>query len=262
MRSSRTSPPATATARAGSPASTGSPSSSAEVPRIPFARLHQPKETVMPNVEIIGFAPSTYVRTARMVCEEKAIPYDLKPAPPHAPEVSAIHPFGKIPVMRHGDFELCESRAIAGYLDVTFPGPRLFPTEPRQAALTEQWVSLVNTRIDVTLIRTYLFAYIFPKTEDKKPDRAAIEAVASALADEIGLLDRAVAKGGYLAGDSFTFADINLMPILYYVRNFPEAAAAIAAGKALSGYYDRLAARDSFKNTTPPPPPAAQSQPS
>jgi glutathione S-transferase len=207
----------------------------------------------MSTVEIIGFAPSTYVRVARMVCEEKAIPYELEPAPPHAPEVCAIHPFGKIPVMRHGDFELCESRAIAGYLDLTFPGPRLFPSEPRHAAPTKQWVSLVNTRIDGTLIRTYLFAYILPKTEDGKPDRKAIDAVAPALADEVGHLDRAIQKGGYLAGDAFTYADINVMPILYYIRNFPEGAAAMAAGKAISGYYDRLAARPSFANTPPPP---------
>src|ERR1700739_477492 len=102
----------------------------------------------MSSVEIIGFAPSTYVRAARMVCEEKAIAYELKASPPHSPEVAAIHPFGKIPVMRHGDFALCESKAISTYLDLAFPGPRLFPNEPRHAALTEQWVSLVNTRID------------------------------------------------------------------------------------------------------------------
>jgi glutathione S-transferase len=210
----------------------------------------------MSNVEIIGFAPSTYTRVARMVCEEKSIPYDLKPFAPHAPEVSAIHPFGKIPAMRHNGFELCESNAIATYLDLAFPGPRIFPTDPRHAALTAQWVSLVNTRIDQTLIRTYLFAYVFPKTPDGSPDRPIIDAVAPAVASEIGLLDRAIGKGGYLAGDSYTYADINLMPILYYVRNFPEAAAAINAGKALPGYYDRLAKRPSFEKTTPPPPPA------
>ena len=214
----------------------------------------------MPNIEIIGFAPSTYVRTARMVCEEKAIPYELKPSAPHSPDVAAIHPFGKIPVLRHGDFELCESKAIATYLDLTFPGPKLIPTDPRHAALTEQWVSLVNTRMDGTMIRTYLFAYIFPKTEDGSPDRKAIDGVLPALKDEIGLLDRAVAKGGYLAGDSFTFADINVMPILFYLQKFPEAADAIAAAKPLAAYYDRLAARPCFQNTTPPPPPARQAR--
>jgi len=209
----------------------------------------------MPNVEIIGFAPSTYVRTARMVCEEKSIPYDLKPAAPHSPDVLAIHPFGKIPVMRHGDFELCESKAIATYLDLSFPGPKLIPTEPRHAALTEQWVSLVNTRMDSTLVRTYLFAYIFPKTADGQPDREAIDAVVPELEKELAVLDRAVAKGGYLAGDSFTFADINVMPILFYLKKLPEASAAIAAAKPLAEYYDRIAARPSFQNTTPPPPP-------
>jgi glutathione S-transferase len=215
----------------------------------------------MPNVEIIGFAPSTYVRVARMACEEKSVPYDLKPAPPHSPEVLAIHPFGKIPVLRHGDFELCESKAIATYLDLSFPGPKLIPTEPRHAALTEQWVSLVNTRMDTTMVRTYLFAYIFPKTEDGKPDRKVIDAVAQALQEEIGLLNKSVAKGGFLAGDSFTFADINVMPILFYLQKFPESAAAIAAAKPLADYYERLAARQSFQNTIPPPPPGRQAKP-
>jgi glutathione S-transferase len=206
----------------------------------------------MPTVEIIGWARSTYVRVARMVCEEKAIRYDLKDAAPHSADVLAIHPFGKIPVMRHGDFELCESKAIATYLDLSFPGPKLIPTDPRHAALTEQWVSLVNTKMDGTMIRTYLFNYIFPKTSDGLPDRKAIEAVAPAVKQEIDLLDRAVAKSGYLVGDSFTYADINLMPILFYLQKFPEGAAAVAAAKPLSDYYQRLAARPSFQNTMPP----------
>ena len=214
----------------------------------------------MPKVEIVGPAPSTYTRTARMVCEEKSIPYELKQSPPHSPDVDAIHPFGKVPVMRHGDFELCESKAIATYLDLSFPGPKLIPTEPRHAALTEQWVSLINTKMDSTFVRTYLFAYIFPKTADGSPDRKAIDAVLPAVLEEIGLLDRAVAKGGFLAGDSFTFADINVLPILAYLKNFPESDAAIAQSKSLSGYYDRLSARASFRNTVPPPPPRQQAR--
>jgi glutathione S-transferase len=212
----------------------------------------------MPTVELIGPAPSTYTRVARMVCEEKAIPYELKQSPPHSPDVDAIHPFGKVPVMRHGDFELCESKAIATYLDLSFPGPKLIPTEPRQAALTEQWVSLVNTRIDGTLVRTYLLNYIFPKGADGKPDRKVIDGVVPAVKDELDLLDRTVAKTGFLAGDSFTLADINVLPILAYLRNFPESGAAIATAKSLSAYFDRLSARPSFQNTVPPPPQQAK----
>jgi len=214
----------------------------------------------MADIEIIGLPQSTYTRVVRMACEEKGIKYDLKTAPPHSPEVDAVHPFGKVPVMRHGDLALCESKAIATYLDRAFPGPQLIPADPRTAALVEEWVSLVNTVIDVTLIRNYLFAYIFPKTSDGKPDRKAIEALVPALKEQIAILDKAVAKTGHLAGNSFTFADINLLPILFYIRQFPEGAEAIAAAKNLSAYYDRHAARASFKNTMPPPPPAQQAK--
>ncbi len=213
----------------------------------------------MANVEIIGPAPSTYTRVARMVCEEKAIAYEFKQSPPHSPDVSAIHPFGKVPVMRHGDFELCESKAIATYLDLSFPGPKLIPTAPRHAALTEQWVSLVNTKMDGTLVRSYLVNYVFPKSADGAPDRKAIDAVVPAVLRELDLLDRSVAKGGFLAGDSFTFADINVMPILAYLKNFPESGSAIAAAKSLSAYFDRLSARPSFQKTVPPRPPAKPS---
>jgi glutathione S-transferase len=221
---------------------------------VSIAGRERPEDDV-PDVEIIGWERSTYTRVARMVCEEKAIRYDLRDVAPRSPQAFAIHPFGKIPVMRHGDFELCESKAIATYLDLSFPGPTLIPTEPREAALTEQWVSLVNTRIDTTMIRTYLFAYIFPKTADGKPDREAIDALTPTVEQEIGLLDRAVAKTGFLVGDSLTYADINLMPILFLVRQLPEGAAAMAAAKPLSDYYQRIAARPSFQNTMPPPGP-------
>ena len=81
----------------------------------------------MATIEIIGIPGSTYVRAVRMACEEKGVPYELKPAMPHSPEILALHPFGKVPAMRHGDFELCESNAIATYIDRAFAGPPLFP---------------------------------------------------------------------------------------------------------------------------------------
>jgi glutathione S-transferase len=211
--------------------------------------------------EIIGSIRSTYTRTACMVCQEKAIEYVLTERPLHAPEILAIHPFGKMPVLRHGDVELFESKAIATYLDLSFPAPFVFPSDPHLAALTEQWVSLVNTVMDRTVIRTYLFAYIAPKTADGAPDRAAIDAVMPAVREQLGVLDKAVARTGHLVGEQFTFADINLLPILHRVRQAPEGAAALAAATHLTRYYDRHAARPSFERTNPPagPPGRARS---
>ena len=206
----------------------------------------------MEHVEIFGIPQSTYVRAVRMACEEKSIVYELIPAMPHSPEVLAIHPFGKVPVMRHGNVALCESKAIATYLDRVFPDAPVMPLEPREAAQAEQWISLVNTVIDRTLIRDYVLGYVFPKGADGKPDRKAIESVVPALKSQIQVLDQAVSKTGYLVGDQFTFADMNLMPILYNVRNFPEGREAMDSAKDLTAYYSRHAARPSFQNTMPP----------
>jgi glutathione S-transferase len=209
--------------------------------------------------EIIGSIRSSYTRVVRMVCEEKGIDYVLSETPIQAPELLAIHPFGKMPVLRHGDFELFESKAIATYLDRVFPGPQLIPSDPRLAALTEQWVSLVNSVVDGTMIHTYLFAYIFPKAPGGKPDQAAIAAVLPALRRQFEVLDNAVAKTGHLAGDQYTLADINLMPILFYVRELPEARELFDASANLTSYYARHSARPSFQRTIPPmaPPPRA-----
>ena len=209
----------------------------------------------MSSVEIIGLPQSTYLRAVRIACEEKGVPYEMRPARPHSPEMLALHPLGKMPGFRHGDFELCESSAIARYLDTTFAGPRLYPADARTGAVAEKWVSMVNTHMDRTLVRQYLFAYIFPQTPDKSPDRRAIDAVAGQMRAQLALLDGAVAETGYLAGDSYSFADMNLMPILAYLKRPPESAEAIAALPHLSAYADRNAARPSFMATEPPPMP-------
>ena len=106
-----------------------------------------------------------------------------------------------------------------------------------------------------TPIRTYHYAYIAAKTLDGRPDRAAIEAVLPAVREQLGILDRAVEETGYLVGNQFTFADINLMPILERVRLAPEGAEALSAAHHLAAYYDAHAARPSFAATVPPPGP-------
>ena len=211
----------------------------------------------MPKPEILGSSRSSYTRVIRMVCEEKGIEYTLTETPLRAPELFAIHPFGRMPVLRHGDFELCESKAIATYLDRGFSGAQLIPSDLHLAALTEQWISLINTTFDNTLIRTFLFAYISPKTADGMPNRAAIEAVMPAVRQQLAVLDNALGKTGYLVGDQFTLADIFLLPILFYVRLLPEGSQALNAATHLTEYYDRHAARPSFQTTVPPlgPPP-------
>jgi glutathione S-transferase len=205
----------------------------------------------MTRPEIIGSRQSTYTRVVCMVCEEKGIDYLLSETSLRSPELFAIHPFGKMPVLRHGDFLLFESKAIVTYLDRAFDGPNLIPSDPKSAALTEQWVSLVNTTMDRTLIRTYLYAYIIARLAGRAPDRSAIDAVLPDVRKQVAVLDQAVAQTGYLVGDLFTLADVNLLPILHRLGQAPEGGELLAGATHLAAYYNRHAERPSFQRTMP-----------
>jgi glutathione S-transferase len=211
--------------------------------------------------EIIGSLRSSYTRVVRMVCEEKRIDYTLTETQLGSPEVCAIHPFGKMPVLRHGDFTLCESKAIATYLDRAFLGPALTPEDPMLAARMEQWVSLINTMMDPTLMRTYLFAYAFPKTADGKPDRAIIDAVLPKVREQLAMLDQAVAAQNHLVGDRLTLADLFVLPILHYLKLLPESGQMLAPQTPLGRYLDTHAARASYVGTLPPLGPPRRARP-
>ncbi len=211
----------------------------------------------MTKPEIIGSIRSTYTRVIRLVCEEKGIAYELTEVPLDAPELFAIHPLGRMPVLRHGDFTLFESKAIATYLDRSFDGPKLVPDDPRLGALTEQWVSFVNTAVDRSFIRTYLYVYIAARLARTPPDRNAIEAALVDVRKQVDILDRAVAATGFLVGDRLTLADLNLLPILDRLKLAPEGAQLLASSAHLGLYLATHAERPSLQKTIPPvgPPP-------
>jgi glutathione S-transferase len=209
----------------------------------------------MATLEIIGAPQSNFVRTARIACEEKGVPYTLNPARPHSPDVNAISPFGKIPVMRHGDLALCETKAICSYIDLAFDGPPLLPRDPVGVARAEQWISMVNTGFDLMLVRQYLIAYFFSGLPDGAPDRARIEAALPKMHEQFALLDRELGTRQYLAGDSFTLADAFLLPIMHYMEKMPESGDLLKASPNVAAWYERMKARPSVKETEPPPMP-------
>jgi glutathione S-transferase len=207
----------------------------------------------MSDLQIIGAPQSNYVWVTRIVCAEKGVPYTLLSAMPHSPEVDTIHPVGKIPVLRHGDVTLAESRAICFYIDKVFAGPSLVPADPLDAARTEQWISIVNTHVDPVLVRQYLGGYFFPNTADGSPDRKRIDATLENMERQFNVLETTMARSGGLVDETFTLADANLLPILFYLSKMPESGAMFGRAKSLKVYFERHMQRASVVATLPPP---------
>ena len=206
----------------------------------------------MADLEIIGVPFSNYVRALRMMCEEKGVPYKLNPARPHSPEVTAIHPAGQVPCMKHGDVALFESAAIATYIDKAFGGAKMIPEDALGAAQHAQWVSYGNVKADRWIMREFVVPNAF-FDKAKGPDMAKINAAVPEMDKVCKALDDALAKTGHLVGDKLSFADLNVVPMLATAMNFP-------AGKEIVGKYANVAKfvsamteRPSYKNTAPPP---------
>jgi len=211
----------------------------------------------MAIVQIYGMPQSNYVCTARIACAEKGVSCELVPGRPHSGEIAAIHPDGKMPVMRHGDVALFETKAICAYVDRAFDGPALQPTDPLGFAQVEQWVSFINASVQPVVLNEYAQSYFFRRLPDGSPNRPAIEKALPNMERHLGVLDKAVARSGHLVGDSYTIADMFLLPMTFYLKKLPESAAMMAALPALSAWHERHAGRRSFLDAVPPPMPGA-----
>ena len=206
----------------------------------------------MSDVIIFGFPESSYVRTVRMVCEEKGVSYEISAIKPGSQVSADVHPFGRVPGFKHGDVHLYESSAIARYVDEVFPGPSLVPATPVERATMEQWVSSINAYVYDDLIRKYVFAYIFPKGPDGKPDRAVVDAAVPNLKRDLRLIDKGLEGKEWLAGKTLSLADLFVAPILGYVSMFPEGQATLAECPNMKRVGAAMTARPSYVKTAPP----------
>ena len=74
---------------------------------------------------IYGFPRSTFVNIVRLVLTHKEVPYDfhdLEKVMGKA-EHLGLHPFNRVPILKHGDFTVYETSAIVAYVDDVFEGP-------------------------------------------------------------------------------------------------------------------------------------------
>lgn len=83
-----------------------------------------------------------------MALHEKGTEYTRVEINPFAPDVPAsyreLHPFGKVPVLCHGNFTLFETCAITRYIDAAFEGASLTPARPQSVARMAQAIAIMD----------------------------------------------------------------------------------------------------------------------
>jgi glutathione S-transferase len=205
----------------------------------------------MAQVTLYGSSISTYVRTARIALAEKGVGYDLKDVWVDSPEIKQRHPFQKIPVLRHGDFELYETFAVARYIDEAFPGPALQPSDAKARARMTQWISVHNSYCYPTLIGGIVLERVAPKLLNRPSDEAKIKATLPDAQQRLDVVEKALGTTPYLAGIEPTLADYFLYPVMFYVSVVPEGNALLESRPGLRRWMAAIGDRRSVKDTTP-----------
>jgi glutathione S-transferase len=142
--------------------------------------------------------------------EELGIPYEIKryerdPATRLAPpELTAVHPLGKSPVITDGERTIHESGAIVDYLIRRHGGGRLAPALGSDAyEIYNQWLHYAEGSAMLPLL---LFMYVGRLGEAGAPLHPRIE---SEIANHMGFVEGALEGRDWLLGD-LSAADVQM----------------------------------------------------
>ncbi len=165
-----------------------------------------------------------------------------------SPEHMKRQPFGQMPVLEDGDFQMFESRAIMRYVDETVPGTKLTPADPKQRAVMEQWISIEMS--DFTpYAMPFLQEFYFKPMFGHQGDPAVAEANRAKLEACCDVMEKRLTGKQFLVGDSITLADIGFLPYIEYLLKTPGGSA-ITSRPNLNAWWERCSSRPSWKKAT------------
>ena len=212
----------------------------------------------MSDVTLFGFPRSTYVQIAGLVLTQKEVPYafhDLE-AEMNTQSHVALHPFERVPILRHGDFTLYEAGAIVAYVDDVFGTEQLTPEDPQMRARMNQWISAINGYYYPYLI--YHVSHernVFPQLgipSDERVVAAAMPKVRVCL--QVMERELGISKE-FLLGPQLTLADFYMLPMIHAFGFAPEAQAIYPNYPEVSSWRERMEALPALKRFRAAQPP-------
>jgi glutathione S-transferase len=157
---------------------------------------------------LYGINLSTFTRKVRLALAERQIDYQLQVAPMGSPQVRALNPLGRIPVLKDGDLAVPDSSVIIAYLERAHPGPALYPADPAALARALWLEEYADTRLREATLVYFAERVVKPLFQGKPGDAAAL-AQADPVRDEaFGYLEDQLASGELVPGGALTVADV------------------------------------------------------
>ena len=157
------------------------------------------------------------------------------------PAYRALNPNSRVPTLTDGDLVVWESYAIVRYVAAAYGAGTLWPADPRQRALADQWTDWTSATFQTAWLRVFEAVIRTPVAQHNP----GLIAKARADADRLyGMLDAWLADREYLAGPTFTYADIVVGVSMFRWMTMPIERKSMPA---LEAWYRRLEARSAFQ---------------
>jgi glutathione S-transferase len=176
----------------------------------------------MSEIEIYSSVLCPFAYRSRLTLLEKGIPFkpieiDLQNKPANFLDIS---PYGKVPVLKHGNHRVWESAIINEYLNDVFPEPPLLPSDPMLRAQARIWINFADTRL-------FAATYKLLHSQDPQPQTAALTELAEHLRFiEHEALSKISDREPYWLGKEVSLVDLTFYPwfeqitILEHFRGF------------------------------------------
>ncbi|WVZ92606.1 hypothetical protein U9M48_038655 [Paspalum notatum var. saurae] len=205
-------------------------------------------------MKVFGHPLSTNVARVLVCLEEVGAEYELVTldflAGEHnVPDHVARNPFGKIPALQDGDLILFESRAIAKYILRKFKSREvdlLREGDIEAAAMVDAWTEVEAQQYYPALSPVVFECIIFPIMRGTTTDQSVVDESLEKLKKVLDVYEAQLSKHEYLAGDFFSFADLNHFPFTFYFMATPYAPV-FDAYPRVKAWWQRLMLRPSIK---------------
>ncbi|KAB7784980.1 glutathione S-transferase family protein [Methylorubrum populi] len=162
------------------------------------------------TLKLWGRASSGNVQKALWALDELGLAYEhIEAGGAHGivgdASYRALNPNGLVPTLEEDGFVLWESNAILRYLAHAHGGPLALPEAPRARALIDQWLDWQATAFTPAMRDAFLQLV---RVAPEKRDPRVVEASRVNSERCAALLDRHLADTPFVAGETFSIADI------------------------------------------------------
>ena len=185
-----------------------------------------------------------FLKEKGILDQVEVIDLDLGKLEHKTPEYKAIAPNSRVPALKLDDGTIIlETTAICRYLESLYPEPNLFGENPIEIASIEMWYSRVTYELVVPLMHG--FRHTHPHMSQMENQNQEYGLAQRELAvKSLDAYDKIIASREYIAGERFTYADIQMVTSLQFLVRLNRLD--INDYENLNDYINQVSSRSSF----------------